>query len=72
VDTIANVRAATSIITMHGNYNITANFAVNWPLIGGIIGAVVAVGLAIFFVRRRRAARTKRQGRKRVARKKRR
>jgi LPXTG-motif cell wall-anchored protein len=28
----------------------------NWPLIGGIIAAVVAVGLFIFFVRRRRAA----------------
>ena len=27
----------------------------NWPLIGGTIVAVVAVGLVIFFVRRRRA-----------------
>ena len=26
---------------------------VNWPLIGGIIAAAVAVGLVIFFVRRR-------------------
>jgi LPXTG-motif cell wall-anchored protein len=70
VDTIANVRAATTVITMHGNYAITANFAVNWLLIGGIIVAVVAAGLAIFFVRRRRAARTERQGRRRAARKK--
>jgi len=29
---------------------------INWPLIGGIIAAVVAGGLAIFLVRRRRAA----------------
>jgi len=77
VDTIFDVSAATTIITMDGDYAITANFEeippVNWPLIGGIIAAaVVAVGLAIFFVRRRRAARTKRQGRKRAARKKRR
>jgi hypothetical protein len=77
VDTIANVRAATTIITMHGDYSITANFEeippINWPLIGGIIAAaVVAAGLGIFFSRRRRVAQTKRQGRKRVARKKRR
>jgi hypothetical protein len=71
VDTVANVRAATTIITMHGDYAITANFASNWPLIVGIMAAVVvAVGLAIFFVRRRRAARTERQGRRRAARKK--
>jgi alpha-tubulin suppressor-like RCC1 family protein len=29
---------------------------INWPLIGGIIAAVVAGGLAIFFVRKRRHA----------------
>jgi len=62
---IFNVRAATTVITMHGDYSITANFEeippINWPLIGGIIAAaVVAVGLAIFFVRRRRVAQTKR------------
>jgi alpha-tubulin suppressor-like RCC1 family protein len=61
VDTIANVDAATTIITMRGNYSITANFEAwaNWALIGGIIAAVVAVGLVIFFVRRRRVAQTK-------------
>jgi len=72
VDTIANVNAATTIIPMHGDYTITANFGANWPLIGGIIAAVVAVGLVIFFVRRRRAARTKKQGRRRATQKKRR
>jgi len=78
VNTIANVNAAITVITMHGNYEITANFEeippINWLLIGGIIAAAaaVAVRLVIFFVRRRRAARTKRQGRKRVAGKKRR
>jgi alpha-tubulin suppressor-like RCC1 family protein len=58
IDTVANVDAATTVITMHGDYSITANFEawVNWALIGGIIGAVVAVGLVIFFVRRRRVA----------------
>jgi len=71
VDTIFDVSAATTIITMEGDYAITANFPVNWLLIGGIIAAVVvAAGLAIFFVRRRRAARTERQGRRRVVRKK--
>ena len=72
VDTVFDVSAATTIITMHGDYAITANFPLNWPLIGGIIGAVVvAVGLVVFFLHRRRAARTKRQGRRRVAWKKR-
>jgi hypothetical protein len=63
VDTIANVDAALTILTMSGNYSITANFEeklpINWLLIGGIIAAVVIVGLAIFFVRRKRAAQTK-------------
>jgi len=62
VDTIARVSALITNITMHGDYSITANFEeiplppMNWPLIGGIIAAVVSVGLGIFFVRRRRAA----------------
>ena len=60
VDTITRVSAATTIITINDDHSITANFEekppVNWPLIGGIIAAVVAVGLGIFFVRRRRAA----------------
>jgi alpha-tubulin suppressor-like RCC1 family protein len=60
VDTIANVNAAQTTITMNDNYSITANFEekppINWPLIGGIIAAVVIVGLVIFFVRRKKAA----------------
>jgi alpha-tubulin suppressor-like RCC1 family protein len=32
---------------------------VNWLLIGGVIGAAVATGLVIFFVRKKRLARTK-------------
>ena len=62
VDTIDNVDAASTIITMSGNYPITANFEeipspINWPLIGGIIAAVVAAGLlAFFFLRGRRRA----------------
>jgi hypothetical protein len=57
VDAIAHVDAASTNITMNGDYSITANFeekpSINWPLIVGIIGAVVVVGLVIFFVRRR-------------------
>ena len=57
MDTVADVNASTTTITMDDDYSITANFAqipsINWPLIGGIIGAVVVVGLVIFFVRRR-------------------
>jgi hypothetical protein len=57
VDAIAHVDVASTNITMNSDYSITANFegkpSTNWPLIGGIIGAVVVVGLVIFFVRRR-------------------
>jgi len=60
VDTIADVEDATTTITMQSGYSIMAIFEprppVNWPLIGGIIAAAVAVGLGIFFVRRRNAA----------------
>ena len=59
VKTIADVHAARTTITMNGDYSITASFKeisppMNWPLIGGIIAAVVAVGLVIFFMRRRK------------------
>ena len=60
VDIIADVTAVTTNVTMRDNYSITANFeekpAINWLLIGGVIAAVVIIGLAIFFVRRRRTA----------------
>jgi hypothetical protein len=61
VGTVADVNSASTTITMNDDYSIRADFEkapapANWPLIGGIIGAVVAVGLVIFFVRRRRAA----------------
>jgi hypothetical protein len=60
VGTIFDVNAATTMITMRGDYSITANFEekppINWLLIGGIIAAVVIVGLVVFFVRRKRKA----------------
>jgi len=60
VDAIFNVNAATTMVTMRGDYSVTANFEekppINWALIGGIIAVVVIVGLVIFFVRRKRVA----------------
>jgi hypothetical protein len=61
VDTIANVNAASTTITMQGDYTIMADFdqiqqPINWPLIGGIVAAVVAAGLVVFFLRGRRFA----------------
>jgi uncharacterized repeat protein (TIGR02543 family) len=57
VGAVANPDAASTAITMNDNYSITANFeqepSTNWPLIGGIIGAVVVVALVIFFLRRK-------------------
>ena len=57
IGTVADASDATTTITMNGDYLITANFAVkpslSWPLIGGILGAVVVVALVIFFVRRK-------------------
>jgi len=51
VDTIADVTAARTIITMNGSYSIKANFEEiqpqtnYWPMIGLIIAAVMVVGL---------------------------
>lgn len=67
VGTVADVNAATTTITINGNYAITANFevipptggGVKWWLIGVIIGVVVIVGLVIFFLRRRRVAQSR-------------
>ena len=57
MDTIVDVNAASTNITMDDEYSITANFKVrvNRALIGGIIAAVVAVGLLAFFLLRRRS-----------------
>lgn len=57
VDTIADVNAAATNITMYGNYTITANFKrpVNNALIGGVVAAVVVAGsVALFMLRRKR------------------
>jgi hypothetical protein len=69
---VAGVNATTTIVAMHGDYVITANFPVKRPLIGGIAAAAaMAAGPAIFLVRRKRASATKEQGRRKGARKKR-
>ena len=53
-NTVGNVSAALTTVTIHSDYSMVANFKaqLNWPIIGGTI-AVVIVGLVIFFVRRR-------------------
>jgi len=60
VDTIADVNAAVTTITMDDDYSITANFKeiTNWLKIGVvIIMPVLVVGLAsFFFIRRRKRA----------------
>jgi len=57
VDAIFNGNAATTMVTMSDSHSITANFEkippTNWPLIGGIIAAVL---IAVFFFRTRRAS----------------
>ena len=65
VDTIDDVGAAATTITIEGYYSVRANFEeippppINWLLIGGIIAAVVVAGLVIYFVRKKRLAWTK-------------
>jgi hypothetical protein len=58
VDTIADVSAGTTTITMDDDYSITANFkeVTNWLRIGAVmVVAVLVVGLAsLFFIRRRK------------------
>jgi hypothetical protein len=60
VDTIADVSAATTTITMDDDYSITANFkeVTNWLRIGAVmVVAVLVVGLtSFFFIRRRKRA----------------
>ncbi|MFP3898163.1 MAG: InlB B-repeat-containing protein [Dehalococcoidia bacterium] len=65
VDTVADTSVASTNITMHGSYNITASFgqeivvqeSPDWRLVAGIIAAAIAVALVALSVRRRRAAR---------------
>jgi heme/copper-type cytochrome/quinol oxidase subunit 2 len=58
VDTIANVNAAETTITIDNNYEITANFeeipSINWTLIYVIIAVAIVAGMVIFFLLRRR------------------
>jgi len=65
VDTVADVNAAETSITMQGNYILAASFEreVSEGSILGIAAGVVVVGLAVFFVLRRRGevARTRGQ-----------
>jgi alpha-tubulin suppressor-like RCC1 family protein len=60
VNMIANVNAATTLIVMQGDYQITANFEevrpVNWPLVGGLIAAAVAA-VTVLLLRRRKSGR---------------
>jgi len=59
VDTIADVSDGTTTITMDDDYSITANFKerTNWLRIGAVMVLVVlVVGLASFFLRRRKTA----------------
>jgi hypothetical protein len=39
-----------------GSFSVTPPVKLNWPVVGGIIGGVVIIGLLIFFLVRRRAA----------------
>jgi len=63
VNTVADINAVTTSISMKGDYAITAKFddiaPVNRSIISGLIAAVVAVGLGFFLVRSRRLPRLK-------------
>jgi len=58
VDIIACVTTGATTIMMEGDYSMRLTLKrfrpINWPLIGGIIAAVVAAALPIFFLLRRR------------------
>ena len=65
VDTIADVTAALTSITMQSSHSITATFgeeiafrrSFGRPLIAGAAAGIIAVGLLVFCLRRRRARR---------------
>ena len=55
---IAELTSTSATLTMDSDHSIVANFKrqINWGLIGGIIAAVVAVGVLVVFLRRRKTA----------------
>lgn len=73
VDTIGNVDAAETTITVDDRYSIVARFdrtpevvnelrsPVSWALVSGIVAVAVVAGLTIFFVRRRKSTETTRR-----------
>jgi hypothetical protein len=75
VDSVANINAVQTTITMNDRYSITADFekggAVSWALIGGIAGAAVIAGLVVFLLRREKDAQNRRLGKKTARTKKR-
>jgi len=76
VDTVRNVNAARTTIVMDDNYSLTADFEkgspISWLIPGAVTGAVVVVGLATFFVRRKGVVRTNNKGAVKAARTRRR
>lgn len=56
VDTVADVNARETSITIRGNYAVTANFEreISEAAILGIVAGVVVVGLVVFFVVKRK------------------
>jgi hypothetical protein len=58
VETLADVQAASTTISVESDYAIMANFdeiiPANWALVGGIIAIIVAVGVGIFLFLKRR------------------
>ena len=55
---IADLTSTSATVTMDSSHSIVANFKrqINWGLIGGIIAAVVVVGVLVVFLRRRKTA----------------
>ncbi len=60
VETLADIDVASTTISVEADYSIVANFdeivLVNWALVGGIIAVIIALGVGVFFFRKRRGA----------------